>query len=394
LNKTISSLICVILFFSILSGCWDHQEVENRNYVLGIGIDFPKDEDIEKGETEDIEVTETAAPLYRIAVEFPLISPIEGGGEEGQNGPGSKKVIIATARTPGQLFNMQRRSARTPFYGHLKAIVIGEEVAREGVVEVLDYIERSGDTGRRMSVIIAKGEAKSIFDLVSTQKMTISEELIDVLNRERQTSRVVPGMFNDVLIDLRETANTLMPRVRPTGNGFTVGGSAVIKDNRLIGWLGEVETATLIMLRGENAPQDTITVRTPKNPKGDITFNVQGVRVIDRASIENEDLTVRLRVMIDGDIVDQTSRTIVADEEFFDELEEQLERSVIKRLTHVIDKLQEEFQVDLLRWGRLVRKKDLRLWEQWEEDWDDVHFPETNVEIDVKVNIRRAGLVE
>lgn len=83
-DKKPAVLTLLILSF-FLSGCWDHIDIEQRGYVLGVAIDaYPpvpmKDEEAAPGETppeEEVKLelmeTHTGQPLYAMTIQLPIL---------------------------------------------------------------------------------------------------------------------------------------------------------------------------------------------------------------------------------------------------------------------------------------------------------------------------------
>ncbi len=55
---------------------------------------------------------------------------------------------------------MATRVARQPYYEHLQIIIIGEELAKEGIDHPLNLFFRDHESRRKIKLVIAKGSAK------------------------------------------------------------------------------------------------------------------------------------------------------------------------------------------------------------------------------------------
>ena len=64
-----------------------------------------------------------------------------------------------------------------PSFGHTKVLVIGEEAAREGLKDTIDFFHRHRELSRRMKLVIANGDAHEVIK-VSPE----IEELADYLD--------------------------------------------------------------------------------------------------------------------------------------------------------------------------------------------------------------------
>lgn len=395
INRRIAACIFISSMI-VLPGCWDRAEIEERDYIRGFGVDLLDEEQAEDTHSENIGVREDAKPLYRITIETPMLEEMGEGTQGTADSKKNSTIVSTTGHTPGQLFSFfHDQLPRIPFLGHLRMVVIGEAAARQGIEELLDYVERAGVSDRRFLVLIADGEAMDVIKAVPLKEENITEEIINIIDKLRRSSRVFPGKFHDISVDLFQNGNTILPRVKTKDERLVLGGSAIIKNNRLIGWLGELETQSLLFIKEEAAPFDTIVVADPEEKHEEVTFIIRDHKTIERVKIEGDVVTFRLRFLVEGDLNDQTGkmrREKIWEEDYIEEVNQQLDSELTTRITHVIEKLQKEFQVDVLDWGELVHRQDPRRWQELKEEWDDVYFSQANVELEVEVDIRRIGL--
>ena len=111
---------CFPAFFLIfsLTGCWDKREVEERSYVVAIGLDLPKGFDIEKEQA--VEVTfQFSNPKLNIKG----ASPTEG----------SERKDIVTLTSPDLVTARNMANSfvtREISFSHNKVLIISEELAK------------------------------------------------------------------------------------------------------------------------------------------------------------------------------------------------------------------------------------------------------------------------
>lgn len=146
-------LVCVNLI--LLSGCWDRTEVNDLALIVGLGIDQKKD--------------------GKIMITVELIAPkaagggqmLGGGGGDGGGGGRGKIVRSGTGATVADaISNLQEKLPRRVFWGHTKVIVFGERAARAGIRQHLDFLSRNPQARLRSNVLVSKGTAKSVLELI------------------------------------------------------------------------------------------------------------------------------------------------------------------------------------------------------------------------------------
>jgi spore germination protein len=129
-KKLLLLIFCVIFF----TGCWDKVEIENRAFVVAMGID--------KGEEN-----------YVVTLSIPVSDDEEN----------SERVKSATGRTiPEALKKLDKKDNKQLFYGQTKVIVFGEDLLddRELFCGALKSLDNVLESTRRIHVLAAKDAEK------------------------------------------------------------------------------------------------------------------------------------------------------------------------------------------------------------------------------------------
>ena len=140
----IFKLLGTLIFILSFSGCYDSNEPNDYAYVVAIGID--------KAKTDN---------EYEISIQFAKPSQISGGASE-QGGTGGETLGLVTVEAPTIYsgINVANNIVSKRFQlSHTKIIVISEEIAREGINDIIDTIVRSTDLRPNMYIAVAKESA-------------------------------------------------------------------------------------------------------------------------------------------------------------------------------------------------------------------------------------------
>jgi spore germination protein KC len=135
----LTKLLCVIPFvIPLLTGCWDRLEIEERAVVLGISVDVAGP----SADKEEDEISYLAgsysAPhneMIRVAVQIALPGKIPLGPGESGGGKGGARQTVWVIDVVGNtiddaLMNLQQQISGRLFFGHLRVIVVSEELAK------------------------------------------------------------------------------------------------------------------------------------------------------------------------------------------------------------------------------------------------------------------------
>lgn len=187
------SFVFAVLISLLLAGCWDKKEINEIGFTVGLGIDKDGDD-------------------YQITTQIALPALLEGSGG-GEEPPvwvvsGKGRTIFEAIR------DVNTRSARKPFWGHLNVIVLGEEVAKEGLIPVLDLLSRGQELRRSNYVVLAQGKARDILE-AQPKLESINAIYISHLVENRIGQSVAPAVtINDLLITLSTSGKeNVLPRI-------------------------------------------------------------------------------------------------------------------------------------------------------------------------------------
>ena len=228
-----------------LTGCWNARELRNLAFVLAMGIDrSPK--------TNEYKVS------FQVVIPGSVATGITGGG-----GTLTTPVVIYTG-TGNTLFsairNTSKKVPRQLFFAHLQLVVIGEELAKQGIQDLFDFFERSKEPRLTTMVLVARGsEAKPIIStLTSLEKIPANS----ITGKVKMSSILLSENYR---IEIYEVLKGLVSEGEPLINGVKligdpdkgidksnveqtnpaaeviIQGMTIFKDGKLKGWLDDDE---------------------------------------------------------------------------------------------------------------------------------------------------------
>lgn len=392
--RRLKIIVALLILFTLAltPGCWDRIEIDERAFVLGAAIDM-----VPRSETR-IEPVPGQVPLrdniYEMTVEIPIVSEMAGssGGAGGGGGDGMPHIVVSSTGADISEINraITHRSNRVLFYGHQKVLIFGEELAREGIKPLLDFFERDPEPNKRIRLLIAEGEGKDVLESEPKLARAASLYIYEIMEHERYSSRFPNSTIGRVISRLREDGNTLIARARATEEGMVIGGSAVIKDWKMVGWLGELETTSVLLILGE-MNGGIVTIDDPKN-QCKISLRINEIRRKLTSRVQGDDVTIIMEIEAEGNIVENMAPTTAFSRETVDIVEAGVARLIEGNIRSVVHKVQEDFNVDIFHFNRLLATKAPKAWKDLGPRWNKI-FPNVKVEVDVRVKVRRFGIV-
>ena len=114
-------LIIILLLPVLLTGCWNYSELNEIAIATGISIDWEDDK-------------------YKLTALISNAQKTEGSSKEGE---AQITVFEGTGKTMTEaLKNIELKLPKELYLKHISIIIIGEELAKKGVGNILDYLIR------------------------------------------------------------------------------------------------------------------------------------------------------------------------------------------------------------------------------------------------------------
>lgn len=378
-KKIILIFICMLT----LVGCWDKVEINDRAFVSAIGID--------KYEKEGgLELKKSNRNRFTITFVFTNVKALrKGGGDEKP-----RFILSSMGQNVFYVSNMlTTRSNKTMFFGHTKAIIIGEKVARDSETfkEVIDGLERTHEIGRKVNIFISQGEAKKTIEVEPSLEPVTGTYLSGVMEAKERSSRFTPKTIGDIMISLHDCNCALIPRLIPDNKEIKVAGAAVIRDFKLVGWLGEIENRSIMFITDKVTSDDLDII----DDKITVSYAITDSVAKKTGRMENGEIKVDIFISLEGVLQQYKLETgnDVLDDKLMKRLEGLIEDKIKREVEGTIKKLQKEFKVDVIGIGEYLSKFKPDIWDKVKDDWRDV-FPEIKIDVNVKAKIRRIGMTK
>jgi len=381
--------LAVILCTLLLTGCWDRREINDIGIVVALGLD--KDD-----KTGNIIVT--------CQVVRPGALKKDGGGE-----PSSPVEIITTKGTTvaEAIKNISEQFDRIAFFAHVKVLVISEQLAKEGLLPILDFFMRNSNTRNLAWLIVAK-DAKARDILITNYgigdvQATYLDDLIKNKGENSEVStpdvltyfKAIASGSNPIGGVMEIVEQSTMPtkqKKASTTQGVQLSGTAVFKKDKLVGYLSNMETRGLNWVAGK-IKRAIITIPSP-NEKGKlIAIEITKASSSIKPEMINGKIIFIIEVKVDGDIVEQQdTANYFKDPESFVTLEKIQSDMIEREIKTTLDKVQTIFRTDILGFDSAYSKKYPQEWKSIKDDWDNI-FPTVSYEVKVDANLKRLGLL-
>lgn len=380
-----------LLFVFLLSGCWDTIELNDISIVTGLAV--------EKGENAK----------YRLTVSAVNSSELSKNSQMGN-------TANITYRLEGNSISelakkMNVAMSRRLIYSHTRVLVIDKQVAEEGILGFLDYLERSGEFRNDFNILIADDVKAS--DIL---KMTFPIQKDPTLKIHAQIDSFLedwggdPNIrLTDFIIALTEKGkNPVCTVVTIKGNPgkgksvennkkdqfdalVIVKGLAIFKLDRLVGILPVEDGRNYLWT--QDLKKTNITVACGKDESGNKLYNdIQIVSSSSNLTANYNKGKIKGNVNITGEakLIGTQCPDKLTDTKIYKKYQNELNNYIEMSIYKTIETIQQDYKSDVFGFGVYLNRKQHKIFENI-DDWDQ-QFARASITVDSNMFLRRAGV--
>lgn len=375
------TLLTMLFLLIVLSGCWSTIELNDRAFARIIIFDKGK---------QGIELT----------MGFPLpnrmIPGMSGGGGGPQTGAPYTFISKDGANVGQALRNIQIDLSRKITLGQSSVIIIGKELAQEGIGPVLEFLAREPRIHINASVFVTEGKGKEI-----ANAPTIFERFpTDILTAYVLQHETIQATVKDFLMANYSGGDMVAPllsfqskSIQSENGGLQdwmgVGGAAIFKNQQLQSTVGIKELRGALWILGQLSEAE-ITIASPADGRK-VSFFIEHTRTRIKPQIAGEQISIQLHSTANARLLSSDTDLNVEDPNQLKELGRQLEVEVEKRMMRMIDKTR-EVKADAFHFGSYLSWYYPQKWKSLEPQWIDIYSNgAAEIAAHAEIMIRRLG---
>ncbi|MCQ6559506.1 Ger(x)C family spore germination protein [Paenibacillus mendelii] len=379
-----------LLVCGLLSGCWNRRELNTLGIQLGTAIDKKDGQ-------------------YQVAVQ--VVDPAEVASK---SKGGSKRVPVtmyhATAPTIFEAYRkLTTTSPRKIYASHIRVLVLGESLARDGIAKVLDLLWRDTELRTDFYIMVANGtEAKNVLKILTPLEDIPATKLYKSLDTSSKAWAVTNPFTMDQLIEqlVSEGRNPVLTGIRIIGDQekgekqsnvesidpatqLKFSKLAVFREDRLIGWLNEEESKGYNYIMG-NVKSTVGHVSCPDGGYLDLEGIYFDTEV--KGNVKNGEPVIEVKMKTLGNIADVECDINVEDVKTIEWLEDEEEKKLTMLMRKSVEVVQKKFKVDAFGFGEAIYRSNPKAWKKLKPDWEE-RFSRLKVNISVDARIQGTGTV-
>ena len=368
---TATLLVLATLF---LSGCnAKEDELKDMALAQGLGIDYTDSE-------------------YNVSFMIYDLSKSRGSSAE-LSGTLTKVFKGSGVSVPYAITNITTMMGKKPYYSHNRVVVIGEDMAREGLQTVFDFLYRNAEVRPYVLVAVARGRAQDILDAKLGDALNPAEEIQNVISVGAYYSYVAEiGIMDIAISTLEKTSDSYLPILELVKDGedeqIKASGTAIFNKMKLVGELNEEETKGLLWMN-DLVEFGTLVCTTSYHNmvsseiiEGDTDIEV----VVENGRIK---YNVLVSCLLNVDQVDGKESNSLSRAQMH-EIEQSYVDVIKGQINSALNKCLIEYQSDVFRLGKRLWQSYPETYRQIADTWRD-SLADLEFEIDVRVQVSKTG---
>lgn len=378
IKRAVAGLALIPLLAVLLSGCWDNEELHTLYIVTGVALDKAVD-------PEQMDIT----------VQIAKSQSKETSGPDGSGSQGHSVILLQTTRSTMMegLMDLNQNSNRHLLRQHNKVLLLGSELAEQGIRNHIDLFMRNRESRMEVLVMVVQGRAEDAL-YANLEQDTISAMFLSNMIKELSqiSQQYMIRMLDFSSRFLEETTAPLAPLIQVSGEEdkqeIRIIGLAVFKEDKMIGRLNPEEMLGYMWTMGK-VKESSMSVNTDL---GKAAFQIIHINTKREVKLRPDggvqvalDVDARMRISeLHG-----FGQTDVKD--LIPYLTEAAKEEIRQRIIDTFEEAR-ELNADIYGFGTSVYRKYPKEWKTMKGRWDEI-FPDTQVDVQVEVQIPGTGQI-
>lgn len=369
-----------------LTGCWSNREVNDIAIVTATGLDLTKE--------------------GKFRLSLLLAVPLLIGTATSQ-GTGTTELAASAGWLVAEdgdtvmdaYRNLQQKLPRKIFFSHNRVIIIGKQLAAQGMVQALDFFQRYRQSQMKNFLAISETTALELMQFQPKFEKLASEVLVDEFDQQVLLSVRLVDFLNilqsqgvEPAVPMLEIVSSGKGQPKNKGTNLSVSGTAVFKEDRMIGKLNSSLSRDLLWVL-DSLKEGVITIDVEHaQRKGKISAELEKVDVKRKIEVSGGRVKLKLKVKVAANIYENTSSMDLEIPENTQLTIHDLKQDIKARIERTIKYVQSNFNSDIFGFGQTMYRVRPSVWKsQYRERWEAV-FPEVEPIVEVEVRVLRNGL--
>ncbi|MEA4919403.1 MAG: Ger(x)C family spore germination protein [Clostridiaceae bacterium] len=374
--RSVAVLLVVMLCVS-MTGCWDNKELDTLFIVTCISLDLASD-------------------MQQLDIGLQIGKARSNSSASGGKGSSEDATILlkTTNDTVMQgIMDVNRDSSRVLLLQHNQALLIGSELAEQGIEDRIDMFIRDEEARMEVLVLIVDGKAEDIlsakFEQNEISGMYISRFMRDQYNRSINYRSRMLDLVSKFRDGKTSPAIPIIQLSEEDGKSeMKITGMGMFKDGKMVGKLDDEQSKGYVWAMGD--VKDIGVIVEDKN--GTAILHIDGLETKREVRVEDNG-GVHIGLSVDANMTIGELRGFdgMDAEEMIKHLE-QLAQMQIKKQIMETYQVTRESSCDIFSFGMSVYRSHPKEWKEMKDKWDDI-YKEIDLNVEVKAHVPITGQI-
>lgn len=367
--KILLLLLILAISCTVLTGCWNYKEIEQLAIIAGAAIDKNEDGTIHIT-TEIVDIATDGQITYK-----PIY--IESDGH----------TFFEAVRSAVS------KEGKRLYWSHAKVVIVSEEVARGDINKYLDFLFRDPEAREDIWLLVSTEKtAAEVLKSKGALKPIVSFQIDDTMRSQKTISRfpyIELYEFFDRMF--YKQVSPILPTVHlidQDGEKLPdVEGTAIFKNNKLVGFLDVEHTKCLLWLRDE-VKGGIIALKDVAGTQDDVSLEIFKSQSKITPMVENGKIKMKVDIKLDVSLGEIMGTANFIQGQGKEKFEKAAEKQIEDKIQTAFITVRDKYGADIFGFGRRIDMKLPQVWAQIKDDWDEWF---KQLELDVNVYLRVRG---
>lgn len=378
LNMKINRILLVVLVLAcnLIHGCSGASEINNKGFVNGVIIENRK-----SGEG------------YKVILE------VSNPQKAGNNDIYTEIIMSEEKSLFGCIRDVIKAYGKKLYWAHTKVVIINKQIMEEQYTEVLDMFIRDTEMRENMWILVGEDIKNNLFSVKDKHNISSSDTLHQIMkNLHYNPEAVVVDIFDFYKDYVTEGID---PCTGILGMKFMEDqfypellGTAIFKENRMVGKLGYEESKALTIMKNKKMRGLFIIEGKTEGIKNTHTLEVRknNCSIKPKLNKETGQIIFMINIELDAVMGEGSTTEEYIDGELLKKIKQEGERNLTEDINRLMRKLSKEFKSDPIGFGRLYNVSYPNEWKKIKSGWRE-EYSKAKFQVDVNITIKGSGLL-
>lgn len=359
--------LSILILLVLITGCGDQRILERTGFIQSWSLDLLPDGKI------------------NYAISVPIANP--------DIKTTSLRVFLQTKATSSKAarIDLARHTNLLLVSGQLRTTLFGLSLAKKGIWDHLDTLNRDPTISEQVKLIVVNGNAGHLLEK-DYKEYPRTGKYVDRLIQKESTGNTIPQttIYSFTRDYYDDGIDPIVPIVKDAGDSIVSDGIALFKDDRYVGKVSSNDSLIFGFMK-DNFKQGEIDLDLSRDSKENKSVTLSALNSSRKVEVKhgsNGQLNVSIKINIMASVLEHIGELKISNAAGQHQLEQEMTDVINRRAAQIVKLLQDK-NTDSLGIGMQVRNS--MPYSAWKKmNWDK-QYPEVDIHCTINIKIRDHG---